>query len=97
MSRKICLLSHEEAKDWTERGTAPDCHSHRHIKKCDALDMAHLGDYSNYSEPIASFVGPHHIIMCAAWTWRKKVGQPMLGSTRRHAFGLATMQLVRGA
>jgi hypothetical protein len=52
---------------------------------------------SPYSEPIAKFVGPHHLVLKASWTWRKKISGPrMMGSTKRHSFGLATMQLVPG-
>jgi hypothetical protein len=93
MSRKVCILSTEETKDWTDHGMRPQCHNHRHVRRADALDMAHLGDFSSYSEPIAKLVGPHHIVMKTAWTWRAKASgrARMLGAPV-----LRTMQLVEG-
>jgi hypothetical protein len=97
MSVKVCILSQEDYDAWLKTGIAPACTGHRHMKRLDAMQAAHHGDYSPYSQPIARFVGPHHVILKASWTWRKKVSGPrMLGSTRRKSFGLATMQLVAG-
>ena len=97
MSQKVCVLTAEEHDDWIRTGVRPDCHGHRHVRRADAVDMLGHGA-SHYSQPIARLVGPHHIVLKSAWNWRKKIcGPPMLGSTKRHAFGLATMQLVSGA
>jgi hypothetical protein len=97
MSQKVCVLSPDEHDEWIRTGQRPDCHHHRHVRKVDACEMAHHGVVSPYSEPIAKFVGPHHLVLKASWTWRKKISGPrMMGSTKRHSFGLATMQLVLG-
>lgn len=97
MSQKVCVLSTEDIDAWAHTGVAPSCTGHRHIKRIDACEATHHGVVTPYSQPIAKWVGPHHVVFSAAWTWRKKVSGPrMLGSTARHSYGLATMQLVSG-
>ncbi len=92
MSHKVCVLSQVEIDQWTVAGIAPSCTDHRHVKLVDAKQMSHHGDFSPYSEPIARFVGPHHILMNAAWTWQAAAsGRWPVGGPE-----LRTMQLVEG-
>jgi hypothetical protein len=93
MSRKICLLSHEEVKQWRE-GIAPHCPDHRHVKRVDAMEMTHHGDYSPYSERIAQWVGPRHIELLSTWSWKPRPsGRPLCHG----APTVRTLQLVEGA
>ena len=89
----FCILSADELDTWHASGIRPVCRDHRHIRKAEALQMCHYGDWSPYQQPIARLVGPHHIRMTGTWTWRPtptREGWPIGGPQ------LKTMQLVSG-